>query len=223
MSIFSEVGKLFGGGGHQPNPADKAMPYLNQIPGKTQPYYQPYQEAGKTSLSDLQKRYSQLLNNPTEIYDKLGEGYQQSPGYAATLREALASANNAAAMGGGGGLGSYGHQQLAATAAGDVANKDYEQYINHMLGLYGGGLSGEQAIENQGYGANTDYAQLLANLLGTQGQYKFLGQNAKNQASAQSNSNLFNALGAIGGGIFGGPIGASLGGWLGNTLGNPTQ
>ena len=99
MSWFS---KMFGG--HQQNPADKAMPYLNQIPGQVQPYYQPYQEAGKSSLADLQQRYKQMLENPGEIYNKLGEGYKQSPGYENTLRNAMAGANNAAALGGGGGL-----------------------------------------------------------------------------------------------------------------------
>ncbi len=184
-------------GGSQKNPADKAMPYLNQIPSQVQPYYQPYQEAGKSSLADLQERYKQMLDNPGEIYNKLGQGYQQSPGYAATLRQALSGANNAAALGGGGGLGSPGAINNTAQAAGDVANQDFEKYMQNVLGLNKQGLEGEQGIEQQGYGANTDYAQMLAQLAGTQGQYAFEGQKGKNANQSQNWSNLFSGLGSL--------------------------
>lgn len=193
MSWFSE---MFGG--HQKNPADKAMPYLNQIPGQVQPYYQPYQDAGKSSLDDLQKRYREMLDNPGGVYNKLGEGYTQSPGYQATLRQAMSGANNSAAMGGGGGLGSPGAINNTAQAAGDVANQDFEKYISHVLGLNTQGLEGEQGIEKQGYDANTGYGQMLAQLLGTQGQYAYEGQKGNNANQSQNWSNLFSGLGSLG-------------------------
>lgn len=184
-------------GGSQKNPADAAMPYLNKIPGQVQPYYQPYQEAGRAELGDLTARYREMLDNPSAVYNQAASGYTQSPGYAATLREALAGANNAAALGGGGGLGTPGHQQYAATAAGDVANKDFQDYLSKVLGLHTQGLEGEQGLEAQGYGANTDYGQMLAQLLGTQGQYAFEGQKGNNAAQSQNWSNLFSGIGAI--------------------------
>lgn len=199
---MSWLSNMFGGS-HTKNPASAAMPYLNQIPGQVQPYYQPYQQAGNDALKQLQEQYGMLMNNPGQKLSELGAGYKESPGYQATLREALAGANNAAALGGAGGLGSYGHEQLAAGAAGDVANKDYEDYLNHMLGLYQGGLGGTQGLEQQGYGANTDYAQMLANLAGTKGQYAFGGQAAQNQRQGQNWANLFSGLGMLGGGILG--------------------
>ena len=57
MSWFSN---MFSG----KNPADSAMPYLNQIPGQTQQYQQPWYEAGKSQIPGLQDQYSQLMNDP---------------------------------------------------------------------------------------------------------------------------------------------------------------
>ena len=86
----------------------------------------------------MQDQYGQLSNDPGKRFAELGAGYKQSPGYAATLREALSGANNAALMAGG--PGGQRHIQFASNAAGDVANKDYEQYINHIMDLYKTGL-----------------------------------------------------------------------------------
>ena len=191
MSWFSN---LFAG---NKNPANEANKYLDQIPGQTQPYYQPYMDAGKGALEDLQNRYKQMLDNPGELFNKLGEGYKQSPGYEATLREALSGANNASALGGGGGLGSYGHQQLAAGAAGDVANKDFQQYINHILGLNSEGLKGEEGINQQGYSANTDYAQMLSQLYNAKGTNAANAAIGENQARGQNWSNLFSLAGGL--------------------------
>ena len=190
--------------GHR-NPEREANNYLNQIPGETKPYYDPYINAGKENLGKLNDYYSQLRDNPGEVFNQLGAGYKQSPGYAATLREALSGANNAAALGGGGGLGAYGHQQLAAGAAGDVANKDYEQYINHILGLNTQGTQGQQHLEDQGYGAGTDYASMLASLRNAQGTNAANAAGAQNQRSSQNWGNLFSALGGAASGYFGIP------------------
>ena len=202
---------LFGGGaqalsglfglGHKSkgsNPAYAANKELNQIPGQIKPYYDPYINAGKESLGTLQNQYGQLSNDPGKRFAELGAGYKESPGYQATLREALAGANNAAAMGGGGGLGTPGHQQYAAQAAGDVANQDYEQYLNHIMDLYGKGLGGEQNLETQGYGASTGYGDVLGQIGGQKANYAAAGQDWKNQRNQQNWSNLFGGLGQAG-------------------------
>lgn len=191
MSWFSN---LFG---KRRDPGKEANDYLNQIPGKTAPYYDPYINAGKESLDKLTNYYDRLMNEPGKVFSELGSGYQQSPGYAATLREALSGANNAAALGGGGGLGSYGHQQLAAGAAGDVANKDFEQYINHVLGLNQRGTTGEQTLESQGQNASTDYASMIASIFNAQGINAANSALGQNQAQGQNWSNIFNAVGNI--------------------------
>lgn len=182
---------------HTRNPGKEANDYLNQIPGDTKPYYDPYITAGKENLDKLNDYYSKLRDNPGGIFDELGKGYKHSPGYEATLREALSGANNAAALGGGGGLGAYGHQQLAAGAAGDVANKDFEQYINHILGLHGQGVEGQQTLENQGYNAGTDYASMIAQLRNAQGTNVANDASAHNQRNSQNWSNIFSTLGQV--------------------------
>ena len=193
------------------DPNAEANNYLNKIPGETQPYYQPYMDAGKASLDKLTKQYDDMMNDPGGHFNKLGAGYTQSPGYQNNLRTALAGANNAAAMGGGGGLGSYGHQQLASNAAENASNRDYEQYINHILGIESAGTAGEQGIENQGYDANTSYAQMLAQLRNAQGNNAANAAGAANQHQANNWSSIISGLGTIGAGIAGGPVGAAAG------------
>lgn len=191
---MSWLSNAFGG---NKNPNTEANNYLNQIPGQVKPYYDPYINAGKDSLDKLTKHYGDLTDNPGKVFGDLGAAYTQSPGYAATLREALSGANNAAALGGGGGLGTYGHQELAAGAAGDVANKDFEQYINHVLGLHTEGLQGEQGIENQGFSANKDYASMIAQLLNAQGTNAANTASAHNQQTGNNWSNLFSTLSSV--------------------------
>jgi hypothetical protein len=193
------------------SPGGASNKYLDQIPGQVQPHYDPYINAGRDSLETLKNHYGQMTENPGEYLNNLGKGYTQSPGYAATLRQAMAGANNAAALGRGGSIGSYGHQQLSATAAGDVANKDYEQYLNHVLGLNTQGLAGEQGLENQGFEGDKDMANLRAQILAQQGQNAFGETTARNQNNGQHWSDIFSTLGRIGGGIAGGPIGAAAG------------
>jgi len=74
MSWFSN---MFGG----KNPADSAMPYLNQIPGQTQKYQQPWLQAGQNQLPGLQDQYSQLMNDPGGRMNKIGESFKESPGF----------------------------------------------------------------------------------------------------------------------------------------------
>ncbi len=195
---MSWLSNLFGGGGNK-NPANAAMPYLNQIPGQTQPYYQPYQDAGKGALSDLQKQYGDLINDPGAMYAKMGEGYKQSPGYKFKLQQGLDASNNAMAMGGQ--LGTPQHQQLDSEVSQGIAGQDYNDYMQNIMGLYGQGLQGEQGLNTMGYGANTDYGQMLAQLLGTKGQYAFGGQAGQNQQKSQNLSNLLSLIGMGGMGV----------------------
>jgi hypothetical protein len=197
-NILGGISSFFGGHKKKNNPAYSATNELNKIPGQVKPYYDPYINAGKSSLQDLQARYKEELDNPGGLYSRLGEGYTQSPGYQATLRSALSGANNASAMGGGGGLGSYGHQQLAAGAAGDVANKDFEQYINHILGIYGGGQQGEEGLNQQGYNASSGYADSLGTIGGQKANWAGSGQDWKNRQNQQGWSNLASGFGQLG-------------------------
>ncbi len=198
MSWFSNA---FGG---SKNPANGANDVLSQIPEALRPYFQPYIDKGQAAGDKLTGQYGQMTENPGDFYNNLGKGYKESPGYQATLREALAGANNAAAMGGGGGLGTPGHENYAANAAGDVANKDFQQYIDHIMGIFTQGQKGQQEEERQGYESSKDYGTSIGNVYGQKAQNTYAGQAGENARHAQNWSNLFQLGGAALGGYLGG-------------------
>lgn len=215
MGFFSN---LFGGG-HQKNPADVANDYLNKIPGQVNPYYQPYIDQGREANKHLTEQYGKLTNNPNDLYSELGKGYQQSPGYQFKLNQALQSGTNAAAAGGM--AGSQMHQQQAMQMGNDIANQDYEQYINHILGLYGTGLQGEQGLSQQGYNASTGYGDILGSNLGAQAGYGYAGQAGENANKTGRLNNFLNLGGTVLGGMLGGPLGAGIGKAVTPTSGSP--
>jgi len=192
--LATGIAGLFGAGGK--NPANAGMNYLNQIPGQTQPYYQPYMDAGKGALSDLQNQYKDLLGGG--VQNKLGESYKESPGYQFALKQALNASNNAHAAGGQ--LGIPAHEQANMGIAQGLASQDYNNYIKNQLGLYSEGLQGEQGINQMGYNANTGFADLLGNVGSAKAQYGAAGQDWKNQQNKDAWSNIFGALGSFFGG-----------------------
>ncbi|MGE4118945.1 MAG: hypothetical protein AB7F29_13815 [Candidatus Nitrosocosmicus sp.] len=180
---------LFGGG---KNPAKSAMNYYNQIPGAVQPYYQPYIDAGKGAMGQMQGQLDDLLGGGTQ--NKLGESYQESPGYQKQLHDALLAASNASAAGGM--AGSPMHQEQAMGLASDLAAKDYQNYMNNQMGLYGLGFGGLGDINKMGFDASKGYGDLLGSNLAQQGALSYLGQMQKNQQRAGGLSNLFGGLGS---------------------------
>jgi hypothetical protein len=228
MGFFSSI---FGNSGGGKNPADAARPYLEQIPGTMKPYYNPYINTGREALGqsmgeysgligqrgDIENSLSDLLNNPQELYRKLTSQFQTSPGYDFMKNEALGAAGHAAAAGGL--AGSPQHQRYAEEAATGLAGREFENYLSHILGMYGQGLQGKQNLygaglqglgnlTNLGYGASSELAQNLAQALMSQANLEYAGQANQNQ----SRGGLFGAgLGAIGGGIGG----FMQGGWPG--------
>jgi hypothetical protein len=202
MGILNTISNAIFG---SPSDASKrAMPYLNQIPSTITPYYQPYINAGSNALDTLntqygnltanypgiQDQYNQLMFNPTDFLKKLGQGYQQSPGYQFRVDEATRAANNAAAAGGM--LGSPAEQQELGRTVSNIANEDFNDYLSNALntyfqGLYGNtnlyntGLQGISDINKMGYGASTDLAQNLAQALMSQANLTYAGKVNKNQ------------------------------------------
>jgi len=193
--IGSGLMNMFGGGNK--NPADAAMPYLQQIPGQAKPYYDPYIQAGTGALPEWQKQLQSLLNDPGALLNRLGQGYQASPGYQWQLNQGENAIGNA--MAAGGMAGSPEHGQRAGQLAENLANQDYYNYLDKVLGLYGSGLSGEQNLQKQGFDASSQFANLLANALAGQGEYAYGGVAGENQAKSQGMNNLFGGLGAIAG------------------------
>lgn len=209
------------------DPSKKAMPYLDKIPGTISPYYDPYISKGNQALNGysnqsmqnaslgngLNNTYGQMMNDPSSIYNKIGEGYTSSPGYNFALQQALGAINNSAAAGGM--TGTPQHQQNAGQMATNLANQDYERYFQNALGLFGGGLQGQQGMYNQGYQGLGNLSQMgygASNQLA-----QSLGQNLQNQAgleyAGQANQNQSR------GGFFGNVLGAGLGAGAGYMMG----
>lgn len=193
-SLGGLLGGLFGG---QKDPSDAAMKYYQQIPGAISPYYQPYINAGKNAMGQLMPQYGQLTNDPSGMLAKLGTGYQQSPGYQFQMQQALGAAQNSASAGGM--SGSPEAQQFAAQAAGNVANQDYNSWLQNVLGLYQTGIGGLSGINTMGYNASNEYAGDVANALQNQGNLAYQGQADKNKQS----SDMWGSLGGIAGGLVG--------------------
>lgn len=182
------------------NPADAAMPYLNQIPGTIKPYYDPYIQAGQQSLGDLMTQYGQLMNDPGQKFAQLGQGFQQSPGYQFQYNQGMNAANSAAQAGGM--AGTPYHQQNAANMASNLANQDFYNYMGNIQGLYGQGLQGASGINQMGYNASNELAQSLAAALMNQGGMAYAGQNNQNTANSARMSNIWGGAGALASSFF---------------------
>lgn len=176
------------------NPADKAMPYLNQIPGQLKPYYDPYINAGQSSLSTLMNQYNTLLNNPGAVMAMAGQGFQQSPGYQFQMNQGMNAANNAAASGGM--LGTGAHQVNAATIGSNLANQDYYNYLSKALGLFSQGLAGTEGLNQMGYGASNEYANTLGNNLMNQANMSYAGAQNQNQYNSDNYNRMMGLYGA---------------------------
>jgi len=193
MGIGAGVGQsagglfnMFGGG----SPASSAMPYYNEIPGTTQPYYQPYMDAGRQALGQMQGQFGDLLGGG--LQNKLGESYKESPGYQKQLRDALIASGNAAAAGGM--AGSLMHQEDAMKQAGDIAAKDYQDYLKNQMALYGLGFGGLGDINKMGFDASTGYGDLLGSNLAQQAQLSYLDKMQQNQRRSGGLSNFFGGI-----------------------------
>ena len=196
------------------NPATDASNTIGKIPGQTQQYYQPYMDAGKGALSDLQNQYKDLLGGNKQ--NQLGANFKEGPGYQYALQNALGAGTNANAAGGM--LGTPMHQEQNMGIAEGLAGKEYDKYMQNQMGLYGSGLSGEQGLNQQGFDANKNYADQLANVLGQQAAYGYQGQKGQNEGHSNAMSNIFSGLGMAGGAMLGGPAGASMGGSIGSQI-----
>lgn len=189
---MSWLSNLFGGG---KNPADAAMPYLNQIPGQTQQYQQPWFDAGKNQLAGLQDQYGQLLKDPGGKMNQIGQSFQQSPGFKFAMDQAMQGGNHAAAAGGM--AGSPQHEQQNMQMATDLGNQEYNNWMQNALGMYGQGLQGSQGMANQGQQAGQSMADMIAQTLAQQANLQFQGQRQQNQNKNDLWGGIAKGIGSI--------------------------
>ncbi len=193
--VAGGLGDIFGGIFGPKNQgrkiADAANQYYDQIPGELGKYYDPYINEGRGAYDEMSKRYQGLMDDPSKVLGDIGSKYQESPGYKWALQQALQAGGNAAAAGGM--AGTPMHQQESMETAQGMASKDFENYLNHALGLYGAGLSGGQGIASdkygKGYSASQSKADAMASLRAQQAQ---MAGGAAGMDSRQKSSNLSN-------------------------------
>lgn len=189
--IASGLGGLFGGD----NPADAGMKYLDQIPGAVSPYYQPYMDAGKWALPQLQDQYGKLVNDPGGMINNIGSKFQQSPGFKFALDQALQGAGHSAAAGGM--AGSPQAQQQAMQIATQLGNQDYYNWLGQATGMYGQGLQGMGGMANMGFNASNNMANQMAQALAAKSQLGYAGQAAQNQAQGSAFGNIMGGIGTL--------------------------
>lgn len=176
------------------NPAPSAMPYIQNIPGMASPFITPYYNAGLGALPQLQNQFGGLTSAPGAKLNEIGAGYQQSPGFKFALDQALGASNRSAAAGGM--AGSPAHQQESMGLATNLANQDYNNYMNQALGLYGMGLGGQQGLYAGGLQTGTNLSDMIANSLAQAGNLAFRGQQEKNAGQRSLLGGLGSAIGA---------------------------
>jgi hypothetical protein len=189
---MSWLSNFLSGGG---NPADAAMPYLNQIPEQTEKFQQPWFQAGQNALPILQNQYDALLNSPGKKMNAIGEDFQQSPGFQFAMQQALQGGNHAAAAGGM--AGSPQHEQQNMQLATNLGNQEYNNWLQNALGLYGAGLSGEQGLSMQGQQAGQNMADTRAQTLAQQANLQFQGQRQQNQNKNDLWGSIAKGIGSV--------------------------
>ncbi len=75
---MSWLSDFFSGG---KNPADAAMPYLNQIPGMEKQYYDPFINRGNEAANTLTPQFNQMSSDPAQFLEGLMGKYQPSRSY----------------------------------------------------------------------------------------------------------------------------------------------
>lgn len=185
--LGSMLGGLLSLFGNQ-NPADEAMPYLNQIEGQTSKYMSPYINAGLNSMGTLQSQFNNMLSNPTSLMSLIGNNFQQSPGYQWQTNQAEGAANRAAAAGGM--LGSPMHQQNAASMVNNLANQDYYNFMDRGINNFNQGINGLSNINQLGYGASQNMSNNLLQSLLSKAMLSYAG-------TANQNQSMGGGLGAL--------------------------
>lgn len=192
MSFFDEIGKLFGDGNYN-NPADAASKYYDQIPGYLKQYLGKYSDMGQRLAPQMENQFNQMMNNPGAFYNQMAQGFRSSPGFQYQVNQATDAANKAAAAGGM--AGSPEEQNYVAQTTNQMANKDFDDYMNRVGSIFGQGLQGQEGMENQGFQASGQLGEDLARELMNRGNLAYTG--AQN-ANAHQNNGFGNFLGDVG-------------------------
>lgn len=176
---MSWLSTLFKGG---KNPANSAMPYLNQIPGVGHQAYDPYIQQGQGASNQLAEQFQKLMSDPQGFLAGIQSGYKPSDAYNFKKDELSKGFGAAAAQGGY--AGTPFHQMQYGEQADKLLSGDMQQYLENALGIFNTGLAGNQDIANKGFQASGSLADMLAGNLNQQGGLAFQGQSQQNANQA---------------------------------------
>ena len=169
------------------DPRKGANKYLDQIPGATGQYYNPFIQGGQTAGNKLGGEYDKMLD-PSSFMDHIIEKYQMSKG-AEYQRDKLGKGIGATAAAGGY-AGTPEHQTEYGEMANGIMSKDMQEYLQNALQIYGGGIAGEKDFYDKGFDASKSMADIVGGKLGSQAGLSF-------QADSQTNASrdaFMNAL-----------------------------
>lgn len=180
---MSYVPGILGGKAFYPlglqNPYNSASPYFGDAAAQIHNYLDPYAQMGQGMIPGMQSLYGNLTNDPGGMLAKIGQGFQEQPGYKFQVAQAMGGANNAARASGM--TGSPTAQMNSANIANQLANQSYNQYLQNALGLFGTGVQGQQGLFNTGFDASKMAGSDLANIYQNQAMAAYGGAQQKNQ------------------------------------------
>lgn len=178
---------------------NRAQHYLGDISGQLHSAYDPYIHAGQQAMGQMQGmegQYGSMANDPTGLMSSIGSHYKQSPGYQAALHQALQAAGSSAAAGGMAGTPMAQHN--AASLATNMANRDYNNYMQTALGLHQQGLAGKTGILGNLYHGGFAASQGLASGLGSMDMSKASLSHAQESDDAQTQQKMFGQMMKVG-------------------------
>lgn len=176
------------------NPANAAMPYLNQI-GSANQYTQPYNQIGQNAASALGNILPGLISNPGAFTNAIGANFHASPGFNFAMNNAMQQGNRA--MGAGGLAGSPANSIQNQQTATGLANQNYYNYLQNAEGMFGQGMQGLQGLAGLGLGAGMNESNNIAQMLAEQAGLAYQGQANQNQNQNSAWGNLFGGLGDL--------------------------
>ena len=205
---------LFGGGGDSgvgglfdwlsgyKDPAAAGKPYLENIPGQVSPYFDPFIQRGERAGSTLEGQYGNMINDPSGMINKFGQGYQQSPGLDFAIKRAMEAGNRSAAAGGM--AGSPAHQEQNMATATGMAEKDYYDWLDRTLGMYGRGISGQEGMYGKGFAGAQSMADMIAQMLAGEAGMEYSGTAGHNKMMQDILSSIIKAGAQAAGAAMGG-------------------
>lgn len=179
------------------NPANAAMPYLEQIPGVAEKYYNPYITMGQEAGNNIHSEYQQMLSDPEAYINAIYAAYEPSDAYQYQQEQMLDTASNASAAGGYTGTEDDIRRQEEITQG--LLSQDMQQWLNNVLGVTNTGLQGESHLNDIGYGASGQAANMTADALNSQATAAYMGQAHQNAAAGALMNGLLKLMtGGIG-------------------------